>query len=53
MVRRKQAGRELMWTVWGEEREVVEHFARSGATVREARPLTLEEATLALLSRKD
>ena len=53
VVRRRQTGREAEWTVWGEEREVVGHFTSSGATVREAAPLTLEEATLALLSRKD
>lgn len=53
VVRRKQAAREVQWTVWGEEREVAEHFARSGATVRQVSPLSLEEATLALLSRKD
>ena len=53
VVRRRQTGREVQWTVWGEEREIVEHFTRSGATVREAAPLSLEEATLALLSRKE
>jgi len=53
VIRRKQTGRELQWTVWGEERSIVDHFARSGATVREASTLSLEQATLALLSRKD
>ena len=53
VVRRRRSGREEEWIVWGEEREVVEHFASAGATVREASPLSLEEATVALLSRKD
>ncbi len=53
VVRRSGTGREIRWSVWGEEREVAEHFARAGATVRAAAPLTLEQAALALLSRKD
>lgn len=53
VVRRKEAGREVQWTVWGEEAEVLQHFTHSGAVVREAAILSLEEATLALLSRKD
>jgi len=54
VVRKRQSGREAEWIVWGEEREIVEKFSGSGATVREASPLTLEEATVALLSsRKD
>ena len=53
VIRRKQTGREVQWTVWGEERSIADHFARSGATIREASTLSLEQATLALLSRKD
>jgi ABC-2 type transport system ATP-binding protein len=53
VVRRRQASREIEWTVWGTPEEVTQHFTRSGATVREAAALSLEEATLALLSRKD
>lgn len=46
-------GREIQWVVWGEEREVVERLTRAGATVRDTAPLTLEDAVIALLSRKD
>jgi ABC-2 type transport system ATP-binding protein len=53
VVRRRQASREIEWTVWGAPEKVTQHFTGSGATVREAAPLSLEEATLALLSRKD
>ena len=53
VLRRRQSGRDAEWIVWGDEREVVQHFTSSGATVREASPLSLEEATVALLSRKD
>jgi hypothetical protein len=39
--------------VWGEEAEVTRHLVSAGATVRDAAPLTLEDAAIALLSRKD
>lgn len=53
VLRRRQTQREIEWTVWGPSEEVSQEFTRSGATVREAAALSLEEATLALLSRKD
>lgn len=53
VVRRAGHGRDVQWTVWGEEGEVARHLSAAGATVREAAPLTLEESALALLSRKD
>lgn len=46
---REGTGREIAWTVWGEEREVAGRLADAGATVREAAALSLEDATLALL----
>ncbi|HEX6039153.1 ABC transporter ATP-binding protein [Longimicrobium sp.] len=46
---RAQAGREITWTVWGEERSVAERLSASGAVVREAGRLSLEDAALALL----
>jgi ABC-2 type transport system ATP-binding protein len=46
---RARAGREITWTVWGEERQVAERLSASGATVREAGRLSLEDAALALL----
>ncbi|HEX8395335.1 MAG TPA: ABC transporter ATP-binding protein [Longimicrobium sp.] len=53
VVRRGRPGREIQWTVWGPEREVAGAFARSGAVVRDAAPLTLQEAAVTLLSRKE
>jgi ABC-2 type transport system ATP-binding protein len=49
VVHRAGSGREIRWVVWGEEAEVAGHLARTGATVREATPLTLDDAVLALL----
>jgi ABC-2 type transport system ATP-binding protein len=46
---RARAGREITWTVWGDERQVAERLSASGATVREAGRLSLEDAALALL----
>jgi ABC-2 type transport system ATP-binding protein len=46
---REGEGREVALTVWGEEREVAERLAAAGATVHDAAPLSLEEATVALL----
>ncbi|MBW3570045.1 MAG: ABC transporter ATP-binding protein [Gemmatimonadetes bacterium] len=46
---RAGGGREITWTVWGDERQVAERLAASGATVREAGRLSLEDAALALL----
>lgn len=46
---RAGAGREITWTVWGDERQVAERLSASGATVREASRLSLEDAALALL----
>lgn len=53
VVKRSGIGREIQWSVWGDEHEVVEMLNGSGATVRDATPLTLEDAALALLSRKE
>ncbi|HEX8242076.1 MAG TPA: ABC transporter ATP-binding protein [Longimicrobium sp.] len=53
VVKRGGVGREIQWSVWGDEAEVARHLAASGAVVRDAAPLTLEDAAVALLSRKD
>ena len=52
VLRRNTAPREVEWTVWGPEADVTRRFADAGATVREAAPLSLHEATLALLNQK-
>jgi ABC-2 type transport system ATP-binding protein len=53
VLRRAGSAREILWTVWGDEAEVVNALSSAGATVREAAALSLEEATIALLSRKE
>jgi ABC-2 type transport system ATP-binding protein len=53
VLRKGSLGLEIQWSVWGDEREVVEHLAAAGATVRDAAPLTLADAAVALLSRRD
>ncbi len=52
VVRRNGTGREVAWTVWGEEREVVERLGAGGSTVRSVDPLTLEESAVALLAMR-
>ena len=43
-------GRDAQWTIIGDERDVAERLALSGARVREAQALTFEDAALALLT---
>jgi ABC-2 type transport system ATP-binding protein len=45
--RRSSAGREVQWTLVGEEHEVTERLTHSGARVREVTSLPLEDAALA------
>lgn len=49
-LRRSRTGREVQWTLIGEPDEVTARLAAAGATVRDATPLTLEEAALAFLT---
>jgi ABC-2 type transport system ATP-binding protein len=51
-LRRSSTGREIRGTLVGEEREVVERLTLVGGRVREAKPLSLEDATLALLTEE-
>lgn len=53
IVRRNGRGREQAWTMWGEERDVVERLGASGAAVRQVTPLTLEESAIALLAMRE
>ncbi len=50
---RSDSSREVAWTIWGDETEVAERLHAAGATIRQVRPLSLEDAALALLSRED
>jgi ABC-2 type transport system ATP-binding protein len=43
-------GRDAQWTIIGDEREIADRLTSSGARIRDAQPLTFEEAALALLS---
>jgi ABC-2 type transport system ATP-binding protein len=52
VVERRMEGSLGSWTVWGAEAEVRAALEASGARVREASGLTLEQATLALLSEE-
>lgn len=53
VLRRVTASREVQWTVWGQEAEIVQKLAGSGGTVREVVPVSLLDATLALLNPND
>ncbi len=53
VLRRITAPREVQWTVWGKEADVVQKLTHSGGTVREVVPLSLLDATLALLNPND
>ena len=50
--RRSRGGRELQWTLAGEERDVTARLTAAGATIREVAPLALEDAALAFLSEE-
>jgi ABC-2 type transport system ATP-binding protein len=53
VMKRASLGREIHWTVWGEEREVAARIADSGGTVRDVAPLTLDDAVVTLMRAKD
>lgn len=53
VLRRVAASREVQWTVWGPEAEIVQKLTGSGGTVREVARLSLIDATLALLNPND
>jgi ABC-2 type transport system ATP-binding protein len=50
---RTALGREIQWLVWGEEDDITRRLTGAGATVRDVSAVTLEEATIALLGRKE
>lgn len=50
VVRRSGRGREIQWTVWGDEADVRSRFQAAGVTLREVSRLSLEEAAVSLLS---
>ncbi|HEX6086591.1 MAG TPA: ABC transporter ATP-binding protein [Thermoanaerobaculia bacterium] len=52
-LRRSRGGREMQWTLIGEERDVTARLTAAGATVRDVTALALEEAALAFLSEEE
>ena len=52
-VRKITTARELDWTIWGDESDITAQLMTSGAIVRDAVPLNLNDATLALLSTRE
>lgn len=53
VVKRATFGREIHWTVWGEERDVAARITDSGGVVRDVSPLSLDDAVVALMRAKD
>lgn len=53
VLHRARSGREIQWTVWGDELEVSARIARSGALVREVSPVSLDHAVITLLRAKE
>ena len=51
-LRRSRGGREVQWTLAGEERDVTARLTAAGAVVREVTALALEEAALAFLGEE-
>lgn len=51
-LRRTTEARELEWTVFGDETDVVTRLHAAGASVREVAPISLSDATLALMSSR-
>ncbi|MDQ6925817.1 MAG: ABC transporter ATP-binding protein [Candidatus Eremiobacteraeota bacterium] len=52
VLRRVATPRQVQWTVWGTPAGVERQLAQSGATLRDASPLSLHDATLALLNKQ-
>jgi ABC-2 type transport system ATP-binding protein len=52
VIRRAGEPREVEWTVWGDEAEVCRSLTEAGAEVRNVAPLSVDDAAIALLSRK-
>lgn len=51
-LRRSAGGREVQWSLVGEEHDVAARLSAAGASVRDVTPLGLEEAALAFMSEE-
>jgi ABC-2 type transport system ATP-binding protein len=52
VLRRMATANEVDWTVWGNENYVAGKLTGAGAVLRDSSPLSLNEATLALLTQR-
>lgn len=50
ILRKNARQREIQCLIWGEEKDVVEQLAAAGATVRDVKGVTLEDAAIALMT---
>jgi ABC-2 type transport system ATP-binding protein len=50
VLQREGGAREAAWTIWGEERDVVDRLRAAGAVVHRVEPLTLHDAAVVLLA---
>lgn len=53
IVRRRDQGREIAWTLWGEGEAIDRALTASGATLRDRAPLNLEDASRDLLAMEE
>jgi ABC-2 type transport system ATP-binding protein len=51
-LRRSAGGREVQWSLVGDEHDVAARLSAAGASVRDVTPLALEEAALAIISEE-
>jgi hypothetical protein len=51
-VRSSGGSSEMQWMIWGEEAEVRTTLGSTGAEIRDVAPVSLEDAAVALLTRK-
>lgn len=50
VLRKTETANDVQWIVWGDEARIAEQFAHARATVRDVTPVTLLDATVALLT---
>lgn len=53
VVKQRAKAREIEWTVWGDKEVVTREMAQAGATVRDVSALSVDEATIALLTGEE
>jgi ABC-2 type transport system ATP-binding protein len=53
VIRRQGFGREILWTIWGDEPEIIATLTVAGAHIHDVMPVTLEEAAVAFLGRRE